>query len=970
MFRRAFSTLLCYLVMLWAPVALAQSSTTSVLVGTVTAKQVSEGLGFNLDPGQDWEWAAAAAAGASYARIQCAWANVEQQTAPPQNAAASTQYVEDPNCAAGFASAAKYGMHATVVAAYGPPSHPILTVSVPDGAALGATSFTIEMVSGFGGETLADMKFPYDYFCPAVNTTGCGTNVTGRGSYAGSLISSVTQIDSTHAKVTLASALTSALPAGGNTYLINEILYPSTATSDAADPSIEAYANYVSFLANDMAAHGVTGDVEIWNEPPWPHDPWDDRGYLYDPGLYGGTAEYGADFGFAANLMMRKFPAGVTATWNGTSATSNGSLLSTNMLLYSGTQLVEPSTTITRESFHPYSTTDGNPEDYVFEANCLQQQVNSSHPLGCGVPGTEGGSNLWQAVLYSLNQKAINPAYGLGHSITETNLLPPRAGLLVKQAQANLRRFLAFEADGITPVEFFKLCNGPAADPSYSFVNTSSCSSPSYTTTPALTALAGVVSDLKPIANAPVTAYTAADLPSVATYSGTYALATVNMVGARSGATANSDAFAVWQLSMCGTASCWYDLSSPAAAPVTVQVPSGMKVTSVTDLVTRAAISYTTSGQQISFKVSDNPIQVVLDPSSYAQSQTQLAVTANPTSSTYLQQVVLSAKLSPSTSGSATTDGESVQIYDDTSVLGTAKLQGGVASLSVTSFPAGLTHIYASYGGDANFSASSGSSSLQVSALTPTLTFPAIGDQAIGEGLFTVQATSNSPAPISYKVVSGGAWISSQSTAGALMKPTLLGTVVFQATQPATGSYAASSATTSFTVVGENPSLTFNAIATKLYGSSGPFAALASSRSQGAITYTVLSGPAKVSGSMVTLTGAGTVTLGASQVASGLYAAATTQISFGVSAQNNTGLTMPAVGTQTIGEGLFTIQASSQSPATIKYKVVSGGAWISSQGTGGAILKPTELGPVVFEADQAAVGNYAAASTQVTFTVN
>ena len=56
----------------------------------------------------------------------------------------------------------------------------------------------------------------------------------------------------------------------------------------------------------------------------------------------------------------------------------------------------------------------------------------------------------------------------------------------------------------------------------------------------------------------------------------------------------------------------------------------------------------------------------------------------------------------------------------------------------------------------------------------------------------------------------------------------------------------------------------------------------ATSASSGAVSYSVTSGPATISGNMVTLTGVGTVVLGASQAASGSYVASTASISFTV----------------------------------------------------------------------------------------
>jgi hypothetical protein len=69
--------------------------------------------------------------------------------------------------------------------------------------------------------------------------------------------------------------------------------------------------------------------------------------------------------------------------------------------------------------------------------------------------------------------------------------------------------------------------------------------------------------------------------------------------------------------------------------------------------------------------------------------------------------------------------------------------------------------------------------------------------------------------------------------------------------------------------------LAFSSISNQTYGVA-PFAVSATSNSTGAITYSVASGPAVLSGNMVTLIGAGTITLQASQAAAGGFAVATT----------------------------------------------------------------------------------------------
>lgn len=76
------------------------------------------------------------------------------------------------------------------------------------------------------------------------------------------------------------------------------------------------------------------------------------------------------------------------------------------------------------------------------------------------------------------------------------------------------------------------------------------------------------------------------------------------------------------------------------------------------------------------------------------------------------------------------------------------------------------------------------------------------------------------------------------------------------------------------------PSITF-AVPNHTYGDVA-FPVAATSNSSGTITYSVASGPATVSGNIVTLTGVGLVTLEASQAASGPYAAAKQQATFNV----------------------------------------------------------------------------------------
>jgi beta-lactam-binding protein with PASTA domain len=103
---------------------------------------------------------------------------------------------------------------------------------------------------------------------------------------------------------------------------------------------------------------------------------------------------------------------------------------------------------------------------------------------------------------------------------------------------------------------------------------------------------------------------------------------------------------------------------------------------------------------------------------------TSLSLTPNPTSSTSGQQVLLTATLSPFSSGGNSTNGESVTFYSGSTSLGTGTLSSGVATLSTTALPTGTDSLTAKFGGDANFNASTSTAVNFVVSATPQAATP------------------------------------------------------------------------------------------------------------------------------------------------------------------------------------------------------------------------------------------------------
>jgi hypothetical protein len=182
--------------------------------------------------------------------------------------------------------------------------------------------------------------------------------------------------------------------------------------------------------------------------------------------------------------------------------------------------------------------------------------------------------------------------------------------------------------------------------------------------------------------------------------------------------------------------------------------------------------------------------------------------------------------------------------------------------------------VQASQAADDNYVAATQNATFTVAGITPTISFT-VPNHTYGDAAFTVSATSDSTGTFIYSVLSGPAII-----AGSTVTLTGSGMVEFQASEAASGNYVAATRNTTFIVAAATPTISFTVV-DHTYGDA-PFTVSATSNSTGAFIYTVVSGPATISGSTVTLTGVGTVVLSASQASSGNYTAAAANTSFTV----------------------------------------------------------------------------------------
>lgn len=156
-----------------------------------------------------------------------------------------------------------------------------------------------------------------------------------------------------------------------------------------------------------------------------------------------------------------------------------------------------------------------------------------------------------------------------------------------------------------------------------------------------------------------------------------------------------------------------------------------------------------------------------------------------------------------------------------------------------------------------------------VSGQPQTITFPAIANRTFGEAPFVISASASSNLPVTFAVTAGEAAVN-----GATVSLTGAGSVTITATQAGNATFSpAPPVSRSFAVAKSTQAIEFPPPANRVDGDA-PFTLTALASSFLPVTFSVLSGPATVSDSTLTLTGPGTVTVRATQAGDSRYHAA------------------------------------------------------------------------------------------------
>ncbi len=152
-----------------------------------------------------------------------------------------------------------------------------------------------------------------------------------------------------------------------------------------------------------------------------------------------------------------------------------------------------------------------------------------------------------------------------------------------------------------------------------------------------------------------------------------------------------------------------------------------------------------------------------------------------------------------------------------------------------------------------------------------------------------------------------------------------------------------------------NQVINFEPLEPKVFGDA-PITIKATASSGLPVTFKVISGPASISGSTLTITGAGNITVDASQAGNNSFKPANSiKQSFTV-VEANQSINFAAIPAKTFGDAPFTINPTASSGLPVSVRIVSGPATIT-----GNLVTLTAAGNVIIEATQNGNVNYNAA---------
>jgi hypothetical protein len=229
-----------------------------------------------------------------------------------------------------------------------------------------------------------------------------------------------------------------------------------------------------------------------------------------------------------------------------------------------------------------------------------------------------------------------------------------------------------------------------------------------------------------------------------------------------------------------------------------------------------------------------------------------------------------------------------------------------------------------------------------------TIAFGDIPDQTFGDDPFELLVSGNAGLPLNVEVVSGPGIL-----ADSFVTITGAGSIVIRASHPGNEQYFPVVAEKTIVVQKAQQTIQVTPVAAKTYGDA-PFEIAASSSAGLPIVFEIAAGPATVAGTTVTITGAGTISIRASQAGNENYESAVVEQIILVNKAAQTisfGAIAPKLKNETV-----TLSANASTGLPVGFSIVAGPATLT-----GHSLKLNDEGLVTIQADQPGNDNYEAA---------
>jgi Bacterial Ig-like domain (group 3)/MBG domain (YGX type) len=348
---------------------------------------------------------------------------------------------------------------------------------------------------------------------------------------------------------------------------------------------------------------------------------------------------------------------------------------------------------------------------------------------------------------------------------------------------------------------------------------------------------------------------------------------------------------------------------------------------------------------------------------------------------TNLSQTITFSPSSPVTFGVApitlsATGGASGNAVTFGYVSGPGTLSGANSStLTVTG--AGTVVVTANQAAGTGYSAATAvTASIVVSKVSQTIAFTPLSPVTYGASPITLSATGGASGnAVTFSITSGSSFGSLSGTNNSTLTITGAGTITIAANQAGNANYAAATqVTTSVVVANLSQTITFSPSSPVTFGVAPITLSATGGASGNAVTFSIISGGSfgSLSGahnSMLTITGAGTITITANQAGNTNYAAATQVTASIVVANLSQTITFSPSSPVTFGVAPITLSATGgASGNAVTFSITSGNSFGSLSGTNNSTLTVTGAGTITIAANQAGNTDYAAA-TQATASI-